>query len=242
MRRPARRGRPRSRPVASVGCLDADDLGTEVDRVVERSPGGRAPGRTAARSLAGVSTTTAMSAAVERRRRGWPRAGRPDATAGLPSTRTTTRSVTSGSCWPAIVSSSWPSTSPGDEPQRQLAQRGQVRLGEELVERDLRSAPADRRCRASSAGAARAGSCRRARSRRRASSTSSGRRSLTGAPVIVATASATLSRCWTFIVLTTWMPASRMTSTSCQRFSRAEPGDVGVGQLVDQGDGRAGAR
>ena len=50
------------------------------------------------------------------------------------------------------------------------------------------------------------------------SRTSSGRRSLTGAPVIVATASATLSRCWTFIVLTTWMPASRMTSTSCQRF------------------------
>ena len=55
-------------------------------------------------------------------------------------------------------------------------------------------------------------------------STSSGRRSLTGAPVIVATASATLSRCWTFIVLTTWMPASRMTSTSSQRFSRGEPG------------------
>ena len=47
---------------------------------------------------------------------------------------------------------------------------------------------------------------------------------MTGAPVIVATASETLSRCWTFIVVTTWMPASRMTSTSSQRLSRADPG------------------
>ena len=53
---------------------------------------------------------------------------------------------------------------------------------------------------------------------------SSGRRSFTGAPVIVATASATLSRCWTLSVVTTWIPASRMTSTSSQRFARAEPG------------------
>ena len=36
----------------------------------------------------------------------------------------------------------------------------------------------------------------------------------------------------------TSMPASRMSSTSCQRFSRGEPGHVGVGQLVDEGDRR----
>ena len=47
---------------------------------------------------------------------------------------------------------------------------------------------------------------------------------MTGAPVIVATASATLSRCWTFIVVTTWIPASRMTSTSSQRLARGDPG------------------
>ena len=33
----------------------------------------------------------------------------------------------------------------------------------------------------------------------------------------------------------TSMPASRISSTSCQRFSLREPGHVGVGQLVDQG-------
>ena len=44
----------------------------------------------------------------------------------------------SGSCWPAAVSSSWPSTRRRDQPQRELAQRRQVRLGEELLERDLR--------------------------------------------------------------------------------------------------------
>ena len=47
---------------------------------------------------------------------------------------------------------------------------------------------------------------------------------MTGAPVIVATASATESRCWTFIVDTTWIPASRITSTSSQRLARADPG------------------
>ena len=67
-------------------------------------------------------------------------------------------------------------------------------------------------------------------------STSSGRRSLTGAPVIVATASATLSRCCTFIVLTTWMPASRMTSTSSQRLVRAEPGTFVCASSSIEGD------
>ena len=47
---------------------------------------------------------------------------------------------------------------------------------------------------------------------------------MTGAPVIVATALATDSRCCTFIVVTTWMPASRRISTSCRRFSRGDPG------------------
>ncbi len=59
-----------------------------------------------------------------------------------------------------------------------------------------------------------------------AARTSSGRRSLTGAPVIVATASATDSRCCTLHVLMTWIPASRIASTSCQRFCRAEPGTL----------------
>ena len=57
-----------------------------------------------------------------------------------------------------------------------------------------------------------------------ASSTRSGRRSRTGAPVMLSTMSATLSRCCTFIVEMTSIPASRRASTSCQRFSRAEPG------------------
>ena len=53
------------------------------------------------------------------------------------------------------------------EAQGELAEGGQVGLGEELLERDRRPARAGRRCRASSAGEGRAGSCRRARSRRR---------------------------------------------------------------------------
>ena len=58
------------------------------------------------------------------------------------------------------------------------------------------------------------------------SSTASGSRSLTGAPVMVATASATDSRCCTLQVLITSMPASRISSMSCQRFSRGEPGTL----------------
>ena len=57
-----------------------------------------------------------------------------------------------------------------------------------------------------------------------ASNTLSGMRSRTGAPVMVPTTSATDSRCWTLQVLMTWIPASRMSSTSSQRFSRGEPG------------------
>ncbi len=38
------------------------------------------------------------------------------------------------------------------------------------------------------------------------------------------------------------MPASSSSSTSCQRFSLRRPGHVGVGQLVDQRDRRAGGR
>ena len=57
-----------------------------------------------------------------------------------------------------------------------------------------------------------------------AARTSSGIRSLTGAPVIVATASATESRCWMLQVLTTSIPASSMTLTSSQRLVRADPG------------------
>ena len=56
------------------------------------------------------------------------------------------------------------------------------------------------------------------------SRTSSGTRSLTGAPVMVATASAIDSRCWMFRCSRRGCPASRSTSISCQRFSRADPG------------------
>ena len=98
-----------------------------------------------------------------------PRGGRRGRAAGLPSTSTRTRSVTSGQLRRRLtVALQLALDAAGDEAQRQLAEGRQVRLGEEAVERDLGRAPADRRCRASCAAAAHAGSCRRARSRRRA--------------------------------------------------------------------------
>ena len=66
----------------------------------------------------------------------------------------------------------------------------------------------------------------------------SGRRSRTGAPVMVSTASATDSMCWTLQVVMTWMPASRISSTSCQRFSRGEPGALVWASSSMMRDGR----
>ena len=79
--------------------------------------------------------SAAWSAAGQRRRA-------PDrlaACAGLPSTSTSTRSVTSGSGLAGDRVLELPLDAPRDEPQGELAQRRQVRLGEEPVERDLRS-------------------------------------------------------------------------------------------------------
>ena len=74
---------------------------------------------------------------VDRAGERWPPGVPPACVAGLPSTRTSTRSVTSGSCWPASGVLELSLDPAGDEPQGQLAQGGQVRLGEELLERDL---------------------------------------------------------------------------------------------------------
>src|SRR5579871_1292607 len=56
--------------------------------------------------------------------------------------------------------------------------------------------------------------------------TRSGTVSRTQMPVISCTVSLRLSRCWTFMVVATLMPLSRIASTSCQRFSRSEPGTL----------------
>ena len=65
--------------------------------------------------------------------------------------------------------------------------------------------------------------------------TSSGTVSCWRMPVIDSTTSLSDSRCWMFTVVITSMPASSSSSTSCQRLALRRAGDVGVGQLVDQG-------
>ena len=75
-----------------------------------------------------------------------------------------------------------------------------------------------------------------------AASTSSGIRSLTGAPVMVATASATESRCWMLQVLTTSMPGVEQDVDVLPALRPRRPGSVGVGELVDERDGRGRGR
>ena len=55
-------------------------------------------------------------------------------------------------------------------------------------------------------------------------------------PVIRATTSFRLARCCTLTVVMTAIPSASTSNTSSQRLARQAAGDVGVGQLVDQGD------
>ena len=156
--------------------------------------------------------------------------------AGLPSIRTSTRSVTSGSCWPGDRVLELALDPLGDEAQGQLAQGRQVGLGEEPLQGDLGALrridvavlhALPERVRAMSTSSISSAP----------SSTSSGSRSLTGAPVIVATASATLSRCCTF------MRGDDVDARVADQLdilpALARPTrDVRVGQLVDQRNGR----
>ena len=73
-------------------------------------------------------------------------------------------------------------------------------------------------------------------------STSSGMRSLTGAPVMVATASATDSRCWTLQRADDVDARVADDLHVLPALLARRPGHVGVGQLVDERDGRAGGR
>ena len=125
-----------SRPGGRVGRLDAHHLGAQVHRVVQRllevappverqprrSPGCPPPPRSARRGAPTASRAARRTA---------------PATTRLPSTSTRTRSVTSATGMRRRASS-WPSTRLRDDPQRDLAQRRQVGLGEEAVERDRR--------------------------------------------------------------------------------------------------------
>ena len=70
------------------------------------------------------------------------------------------------------------------------------------------------------------------------SRTSSGRRSWTGAPVIVSTASATDSRCWTLSVVIDVDPGVADALHVLPALLGRAAGSVRVGQLVDQGDRR----
>ena len=193
-------------------------------------PGGRAARRRLRASAPGVSTTTATSAAAERGRElAARRIARGDA--GLPVDEHDDAVGHERQALARDRPLELALDPPRDEPQRELPERGQVRLGEEPVERDLRPAPAGRRCRASSAGGARAGSCRRARSRRPSSE------DLVGEALVdrcagdrrdrVGDATRGAGRC---SVLTTWIPASRMTSTSSQRFVARGARDVRCGR------------
>ena len=174
-RRPPRPGRPRRRG----------------RRRRRGPPGGRGSGRTSARSTSGVSTTTATSARVERareRRRAADGAHRRRAAVDEDEDALgDERQLLAGDARPRAGPRRVRATRRSDE----LAQRRQVRLGEEPLERDLGALgrvdvavphPLAERVRAHVDELDLVGA---------SSSTSSGRRSLTGAPVIVATASAT---------------------------------------------------
>ena len=87
--------------------------------------------------------------------------------------------------------------------------------------------PPGRCCRAACGAAAGRPRSRSARAGRPRRTTQSGTRSRTPTPVIRSTASASDSMCWMLTVVMTAMPASRISSTSSQRFSwRPEPGTL----------------
>ena len=69
-----------------------------------------------------------------------------------------------------------------------------------------------------------------------ARTTSSGIVSRWTIPVMRSTTSLMDSRCWMLTVEMTSMPAASSSSTSCQRLAFREPGDVGVRQLVHEGN------
>ena len=130
----------------------------------------------------------------------------------------------------------------GGAAQRQLAQRDQVALAEEVRAPRARPAAAGRPCLPSAAAAARRAAGRRSRPRRPRRTRGRAPSPSTRMPVMPLTTSFRLSRCCTFIVDQTSMPASSSSSTSCQRLGWREPGDVGVRQLVDQDQPPACAR
>ncbi len=100
----------------------------------------------------------------------------------------------------------------GGAAQRQLAQREQVALAEEVASPRARPAPGCTPCPPSVAPAVRRAADRRPRLRRPRRTTRSGTVSHTRTPVMPLTMSFRLSRCCTFIVVQTSMPAS---SSSC---------------------------
>ena len=77
---------------------------------------------------------------------------------------------------------------------------------------------------------------------RRGAPTSSGTVSCWRTPVIRSMTSLSDSRCWMFTVVSTVIPASSRSSTSCQRLALPRAGRVGVRELVDQHDLRGRGR
>ena len=102
----------------------------------------------------------------------------------------------------------------------------QIALAEEAVHRPFRDVRAIDPCPAPAGRAIRRAADRSARSRRPVSSTLSGSVSRTRTPVMRAMASFWLSRCWTFSVAQTSMPASSSSSTSSQRLWCRLPGTL----------------
>ena len=124
----------------------------------------------------------------------------------------------------------------GEPEQRELAQRRRGCPAGSSSRARRRSARPGRCCRAPCGAAAPPASCRRARSGRRARTTASGTVSRCLTPVICSTTSLSDSRCWMLTVEMTSIPASRSSSTSCQRFSLPRARDVRVRELVDERD------
>ncbi len=120
--------------------------------------------------------------------------------------------------------------------RRSASSRSAIRLPlrKKFFDRALGLLAAGRPCLPSVAASSSSGGRSTTTTSSASSNTRSGTVSHTRTPVMPLTMSFRLSRCCTFIVVQTSMPASSSSSTSCQRFGMPRARRVGVRELVDQ--------
>ena len=122
----------------------------------------------------------------------------------------------------------------GQPQQRELAQRGQVAAPEVVATAPRRSVRGHRRCRGTSLRRNASGVMSTSSIWSAARTTSSGTVSCCSMPVICATTSLRLSRCWTLTVEMTVMPCVEQLLDVLPALGVLAARGVGVGELVDE--------